>query len=137
MKEACMVRMTVGGRPLELTKEAVLDMMRNVQPEPVREHLVEMLGTAFPPKQVLATVTGWNRQSFTTMEAQRVLTRLGFVCRRAGRRSSRQPGWGLDNPKHEGSILDGRLSAAESALAVAQEAIARLASRVTDLEASK
>jgi len=44
-----------------------------VHPEPIREHLVEMLATVYPPKQVLATVSGWDRTSFTTMEAQRVL----------------------------------------------------------------
>jgi hypothetical protein len=38
----------------------------------------------FPPKQVLAVVTGWDRQSFTAMEAQRVLTTVGSLCRRAG-----------------------------------------------------
>jgi hypothetical protein len=32
-----------------------------------------MLATVYPPKQVLATVSGWDRTSFTTMEAQRVL----------------------------------------------------------------
>ncbi|MFJ9785194.1 hypothetical protein ACIRSS_36875 [Amycolatopsis sp. NPDC101161] len=58
--------------------------MRNVDPETIREHLVEIGRTVFPPKQVLAVVTGWERTSFTTMEAQRVLTKVGFVCRRAG-----------------------------------------------------
>jgi hypothetical protein len=59
-------------------------IMREVQPETIREHLVELNETVYPPKQVLAIVTGWQRRSFTTQEAQRVLTRLGFVCRRAG-----------------------------------------------------
>ena len=53
-------------------------------PEPIRQHMVEIDGTAYPPKQVLAEITGWPRQSFTTMEANRVLLRLGFICRRAG-----------------------------------------------------
>lgn len=31
----------------------------------------------YPPKQVLAVVTGWERTSYTTMEAQRVLGKIG------------------------------------------------------------
>ena len=57
-----------------------------------------------------ATVTGWDRTSFTTMEANRVLTRLGFNCCRIGHR--------LDGADQEGlSPVDRRLSAVESALA--------------------
>ena len=74
-----MVRAIVGGRPFDFTKEEIERRMRGVHPEPIREHLVEMLGTVYPPKQVLGTVSGWDRTSFTTMEAQRVLTRAGFV----------------------------------------------------------
>ena len=121
-------RMVVGGRELDLTANDVLDKMRNVEPEPIREHLVEIGDTEFPPKQVLATLTGWDRQSFTTMEANRVLTRLGFNCCRIGHRPEVA---GRDEPS-----LDRRLSAIESALAVAQEAIAGLANRVANLEAT-
>ena len=122
-------RMVVGGRELDLTANDVLDKMRNVEPEPIREHLVEIGDTEFPPKQVLATVTGWDRQSFTTMEANRVLTRLGFNCCRIGYRPDAA---GRGEPS-----IDRRLSAIESALTVAQEAIAGLAGRLTKLEASR
>lgn len=120
-------RMIVGGRELDLTARQVLDKMRNVEPEPIRDHLVEILDTEFPPKQVLATVTGWDRQSFTTMEANRVLARLGFHCCRVRHRPG---GVGQDDL----SPVDRRLSAVEAALAVAQEAIAGLANRVAKLE---
>jgi hypothetical protein len=120
--------MVVGGRELDLTAMDVVNKMRNVEPEPIREHLVEIVNTEFPPKQVLATVTGWDRQSFTTMEANRVLTGLGFHCCRIGHR--------LDAGR-ETSPVDGRLAAIESALAVAQEAIAGLANRVAKLEATQ
>jgi hypothetical protein len=123
-------RMIVGGRELDLTANQVLDKMRNVEPEPIREHLVEIGDTEFPPKQVLATVTGWDRTSFTTMEANRVLNRLGFNCCRIGHRPD---GAG----QKELPPIDRRLSAVEAALAVAQEAIAGLANRVAKLEASR
>lgn len=123
-------RMVVGGRELDLTANDVLNKMRSVEPEPIREHLVEIGNTEFPPKQVLATVTGWGRTSFTTMEANRVLTRLGFNSYRIGHRP--------DRAEHqELPPIDRRLAAVESALAVAQEAIAGLANRVAKLEASR
>jgi hypothetical protein len=136
-----MARMIVGGRVLEMTADEVVREMRNVAPEPIREHLVEVASTLFPPKQVLAQITGWERQTFTTMEAVRVLTRLGFVCRRAASRSGGMPSaWlldGRDDPEEqEAASIERRLSAMESALAVAQEAIASLGKRVSKLEAS-
>ena len=77
-----MVRAVVGGREFDLTKNDVIRRMRNVEPEPVREHFVVIGEKPFPPKQALAQVTGWDRQTFTTMEAIRVLTRIGFTCQR-------------------------------------------------------
>jgi hypothetical protein len=119
--------MVVGGRELDITAKQVVDAMRNVEPEPIRDHLVEIVNTEFPPKQVLATITGWDRQSFTTMEANRVLARLGFHCCRIGHRLD-----GIDQA--DPSPIDRRVAAVEAALAVAQEAIAGLANRVAKLE---
>lgn len=123
-------RMIVGGREFDLTVNDVLNRMRGVEPEPIREHLVEIGDTEFPSKQVLATVTGWDRTSFTTMEANRVLNRLGFNCCRIGHRP--------DGAGHEElPPIERRLSAVEAALAVAQEAIAGLANRMAKLEPSR
>jgi hypothetical protein len=131
-------RMIVGGRELDLTAKDVVLKMRNVEPEPIRDHLVEIVNTEFPIKQVMAVVTGWDRQSFTTMEANRVLNRLGFHCCRVGQHSD---GHRASEPETAGqqelSSIDRRLSATESALAVAQEAIAGLRNRVAELEARR
>lgn len=144
-----MVRATVGGRSFDFNRQEIERRMRGVQPESIREHLVEILGTVYPPKQVLATVTGWDRTSFTTMEAQRVLSRVGFTCRRAGMAGGRAAwvaGHVSDNaeqvpdedatPDAESQIQDARLARLEAQLAVAQEAIASLAARVQKLELS-
>lgn len=72
--------MKVGGRDFNLTKQEVETRMSREEPEPIQKHMVEVNGQMFPPKQVLAHVTGWARTSFTTMEAQRVLARIGFTC---------------------------------------------------------
>jgi hypothetical protein len=130
--------MVVGGRELDITAKDVVRKMRGVQPEPIRDHLVEIVNTEFPLKQVLAVVTGWERQSFTTMEANRVLTRLGFHCCRVGAHADGHHGSGPDSSARQDlSSIEHRLSAAESALAVAQEAIAGLRNRVADLESPR
>lgn len=84
--------MKVGGRDFNLTKQEVETRMKGEDPALIQKHVVEVNGQIFPPKQVLGHVTGWARTSFTTMEAQRVLTRIGFVCAEARGRRVRQAG---------------------------------------------
>jgi len=135
-----MPSMKVGGRTLNITLEEVAHKLKSVEPEPIREHLVELHGTVYPPKQVLAVVTGWDRQSFTTMEAQRVLNRVGLICRRAGSRPDGTPAWVLTNAEETSNYspaataLESRLAKLESDLAVAQAAITGLNTRVALLE---
>jgi|GEM_PF-1493024 len=130
-----MARGVVGGRAFDLTHGEVERAMRDVQPEPVREHFVVIGEKPFPPKQALAQVTGWDRQSFTTMEAIRVLTRTGFVCqRRIDGRPVQVPADPEDPPEHEGSSAGRRLSALESSVSVLQEAVASLTKRLRDLD---
>jgi hypothetical protein len=127
-----MTRFTIGGRELDTTMDGVIRKMRSVRPEPIREHLVEISGVEYPPKQVLEQVSGFDRQSYTTMEANRVLRRLGFTLRRAGDPPKSQEG----SAQRTQPSVEHRLSAVESALSVAQEAIAALRSRVAKLEAA-
>jgi uncharacterized protein (DUF1778 family) len=84
--------MKVGGRDFNLTKQEVEARMKGEHPELIQKHMIEINGQMFPPKQVLGHVTGWPRTSFTTMEAQRVLTRIGFACAEARERGIRQAG---------------------------------------------
>jgi hypothetical protein len=131
------VKFKVGGQVHELTKEEVVEVMQGVRPEPVRAHLVELHGTVYPPKQVFATATGRQRQTFTTMEAQRVLRRLGFVCRRTADDDADQTTWDRqeDDPRTKGGAPHDRLAVVEAQLATAMTAIAGLAARVAVLEA--
>lgn len=119
-------RFTIGGRRLDLTTDQVERAMRGVQPETIRKHLVELNETVFPPKQVLATVTGWERLSFTTQEAQRVLKGLGFVCRRAGENDGK-PAWVAVS-------IEDRLADLEASVGTIQAAISGLHKRVECLE---
>ena len=107
-----------------------------MEPETIREHFVVIDGRVFPPKQALAQVSGWDRQSFTTMEATRVLSRLGFVCQRAGQRVDGRPAWvpeGRPEREDRGPVtIEQRLSAA----GVGVRTVGDLMERLSDFDSS-
>jgi len=81
-------RVKIAGRPFVLRNSDVVRAVRKVDPEPIKSHFVVIGARRFPPKQVLSEVTGLDRADFTTHQARRTLTRLGFS---AGRRPSAPP----------------------------------------------
>jgi hypothetical protein len=83
------VQFTVAGHEFDLERMRVERALEHELPDPVVEHYVVVRGRRFPPKQVLACVTGLDRADFTTHQARRVLKRLGFVAARA---STTEPG---------------------------------------------
>jgi hypothetical protein len=82
---------TIAGRRFELDREAVERALTPELPEPLRDHYVVVAGRRYPPKQALAAVTGLDRADFTTHQARRILTRLGFVGRRPPPAGGRAP----------------------------------------------
>jgi len=78
-----MPSMTVSGHSYHLDSRRVEAALQGTLPEPIREHFVVINGRRWPPKQVLAQVTGLDRADFTTHQARRALTRLGFPAGRA------------------------------------------------------
>lgn len=124
------MRSVVGGRELDLAADDVIRSMRGVEPETIREHFAVIGGVLFPPKQALAHVTGWDRQTFTTMEATRVLSRLGFVCQRAGQRADGRPAWvpedKADLQDHGPVTIEQRLSAVGVGVRTVGDLIERL-----------
>lgn len=78
-----MPTMTVSGHNFDLDARKVEAALEGALPEPVREHFVVINGRRWPPKQVLAEITGLDRADFTTHQARRALTRLGFPAGRA------------------------------------------------------
>ena len=77
--------MTVSGHRFDLDPRAVEAALQGALPEPIQEHFVVINGRRWPPKQVLALVTGLDRADFTTHQARRALTRLGFSCQTSGK----------------------------------------------------
>jgi hypothetical protein len=78
-----MPTMTVSGHRYSLDPQTVEAALHGALPEPIQEHFVVISGRRWPPKQVLALVTGLDRADFTTHQARRALTRLGFTAGRA------------------------------------------------------
>jgi hypothetical protein len=78
-----MPTMTVSGHRYSLETRGVEAALQGALPEPIHEHFVVINGRRWPPKQVLALVTGLDRADFTTHQARRALTRLGFPAGRA------------------------------------------------------
>ncbi|MGH9224480.1 MAG: hypothetical protein ACRD2W_12035 [Acidimicrobiales bacterium] len=132
------MQFTVGGEEFDLTPARIILAMRGATSEPIQKHVVEIEGRVFPPKQVFATVTGRTRTSFTTMEAQRVLRRLGFVCRPATPLGHPLPA-GVAAAEEGGGegTLEARVVALEATIGTLQAAVSGLHTRVTDLERAR
>lgn len=128
------MKFTVGGEAIDLTREQVIAAMADAPVEPIRKHTVEIADQLYPPKQVFATVTGRPRQSFTTMEAQRVLTRLGFQGRRVGQNQHGQPAWVSAVERPQQPTVDERLAQIEASVGTLQAAVGGLQARVNELE---
>jgi hypothetical protein len=128
------MKFIVGGRELELTQSQVVKSMIGQEPELVREYFVELPCGWFPPKQVLEVATEWERSSFTSHEAIRVLSRLGLVCRRADElhRDVEPDDKSAVEPKAD-SVGD-RLLEIFSSIKVLQAAVAGITDRLGELE---
>lgn len=78
------MRFTLDGEQFELSPESVRAGLDGRVPEEIHEHWVEVDGTRWPVKQVIAAATGLSRTRFQSQTSRRLLERLGFpVGRRA------------------------------------------------------
>jgi hypothetical protein len=84
MLETSPKTVTIAKRRFKLRADRVERTLRQVLPEPITSHYVVIGCRRYPPKQAISLVTGLDRADFTTHQARRILTGLGFP---AGRRS--------------------------------------------------
>jgi hypothetical protein len=82
MAETSERSVTIAKQRFDLRRETVERAMRQVLPEPISSHYVVIGPRRYPPKQVLALVTGLDRADFTSHQARRILLRLGFAAGR-------------------------------------------------------
>lgn len=82
----------IARQPFVLDASRIRAVALEVLPEPLVDHYVVIEGRRYPPKQVIALVTGLDRADFTTHQARGLLRRLGFtVGRRQAQPSSLPP----------------------------------------------
>ncbi|HZK50877.1 MAG TPA: SCO5918 family protein [Actinomycetota bacterium] len=79
------IQATISRLRFDLDAEGIDRALANVLPDPIADHFVVVGGRRYPPKQVIGIITGLDRADFTTHQARRVLSRLGFTV---GRRST-------------------------------------------------
>ena len=82
MTETDQGTVTIAKQRFELRRETIERIMRQVLPEPISSHYVVIGRRRYPPKQVVALVTGLDRADFTSHQARRILMRLGFSAGR-------------------------------------------------------
>jgi hypothetical protein len=92
-----MATFQISKQQFEFARDDVEQAVRDVLPEPLKEHYVVVGGRRYPPKQVLTQATGLDRADFTTHQARRVLKRLGFTAARLSQ----------DSPSHSSAPVDG------------------------------
>jgi hypothetical protein len=66
------------GKTYRLSKTDVERAAAKVEPRPTEKYAVMIAGSAYPPKQLIEASLNLPPMAFTTMDAQRILGRLGF-----------------------------------------------------------
>src|SRR5208282_6061968 len=75
----------LNGKRYNFSHSQVLGVVKNQIPRRIEKYRVELDGVDFPPKQILELLTGIEPINFTTMDAQRILKKLGFASQTASR----------------------------------------------------
>ena len=73
-----MAKFTIGGKTYSITADDIISAMNDKEPEAIRNYYVEIANIRFPIKQVLSETLGLVKIGFTSMDAYRVLVKLGF-----------------------------------------------------------
>ncbi|WP_431782221.1 SCO5918 family protein [Streptomyces chumphonensis] len=106
------MRCIIARFPFDLTKNAVLETMKGVKPEPVTGESVIIGRRHYPLKQVGQVVTGQDRRDFSAGEVRRAMTLLGFTCRSAPEEAAEaSPQPGLSPLQQASAMLGGPESA--------------------------
>jgi hypothetical protein len=93
MAETLRKTVTIAKQRFELRPDRIERTLRQTLPEPITSHYVVICKRRYPPKQAISLVTGLDRADFTTHQARRILTGLGFPAgRRTGQAKPKVPG---------------------------------------------
>jgi hypothetical protein len=82
MQKVQPISVVIAGDSYVLGRDRLERAAQGLLPEPLRDHYAVVGGVRFPPKQLIAEVTGVDRADFTTNQARAILRRLGFATAR-------------------------------------------------------
>ena len=74
---------TLNGKRYSFTRSQVEKAVHNQPPRRIEKYKVSINGVYYPPKQVVERLTAQEPISFTTMDAQRILKKFGYVTETA------------------------------------------------------
>jgi hypothetical protein len=94
MAETSHKTVTIAKQRFALRRDRVERVLRQTLPEPIASHYVVIGRRRYPPKQAISLVTGLDRADFTTHQARRILTGLGFAAGRRPRKPTPAPSAG-------------------------------------------
>ncbi|WP_368679881.1 hypothetical protein R1X32_00510 (plasmid) [Rhodococcus opacus] len=73
------------------TLDSAIELIKEVAPEPIREHWVDVDGVRYPPKQAYQLISNLPRSTFTSHTALARLRVIGFTTSAYNARTDRQP----------------------------------------------
>ena len=73
-----MVEITIRGKVYQVTREQIIDAMKEVEPNMIQTYYVKVDNIHFPIKQVIRIALGIPLIAFTSLDAYRLLDKLGF-----------------------------------------------------------
>jgi hypothetical protein len=116
----------LAGRSFRLRPQDFIDALKGHRPKPLQTWAVDVGGSLFPSKQVVALTTGFN--DFTSNQANAVLRRFGFEPFSMSREGPRTP---LSQRESRAISDDGDRPGSDVRVAALREAV-RLVSRRPD-----
>lgn len=72
------MKFVIRGHEFDITATKITESMIGIQPAGKGKYLVQINGVAYPVKQVLGKVTKLPPVGYTTGDAYRILSKLGF-----------------------------------------------------------
>jgi len=73
------VKFIIRGKEFDLTKQQILMVLEKEEPKKITKYYIEIGEKQYPIKQVIELATGLHLVDFTSMDANHVLLKLGFV----------------------------------------------------------
>lgn len=83
MADAIVHEFIVSGTRVKLTKETVISVLKEIEPDVISTHAVEVNGRLYPVKQAFAAISNIDLLDFNSAQARTSFKKMGFKVYRA------------------------------------------------------